>query len=85
MDLNFDWLSENFNLGVLKYWTGYADEAECVVSSGNGWKIEREGDDNNFSLAYYNSGLSLGFTQPIEIQIHCFLPLCLQCFCSIIL
>ena len=66
MDLNFDWQCENFNLGVLKYWTGYADEAECVVSAGNGWKIEREGDDNTFSLAYYNSRLSLGFTLKIE-------------------
>ena len=61
MDTSFDWLSENFTIGKLTYWTGYADAAESVVSSGNGWNITRDGSENSFTLSCYNEEIALGF------------------------
>ena len=66
MDTSFDWLSENFTIGKLTYWTGYADAAESVVSSGNGWNITRDGSENSFTLSCYNEEIALGFDLCIE-------------------
>ena len=65
MDMNFDWLSENFTIGKLKYWTGYADEAESIVSSGNGWSITPSCKNDVLILECCSGELALGFSLEI--------------------
>ncbi|MBR0459655.1 MAG: hypothetical protein IJJ26_10505 [Victivallales bacterium] len=66
--MNIDWLHESFRIGRLSYWTGYADEAECVVSTGNGWQITKDGEGERYSLVCYHQELALGFTLQIESE-----------------
>ena len=66
MDMNFDWSGKDFIIGRLKYWTGYADEAEITVSAANGWSISSGGDDNRSTILCYHNELEIGFSLALE-------------------
>ena len=66
MDMNFDWSGKDFIIGRLKYWTGYADEAEITVSAVNGWSISSGGDDNRSTILCYHNELEIGFSLALE-------------------
>lgn len=66
-----DWkmmFDEASTLGILQYWSSYADEAEIPISNRNGWNIQRTERVNTLVLACDHPLLGFSLTMDVAFR-----------------